>query len=419
MNPSIRIPMRAVTSRLHPRGPLLHRNHVLQHQCSAYPSSHIKPPSFSSRASPPKRSYLLPLTLLITVSLAGTATYLLLPPSRPNTLNERTFVPYTITNRDAISPTSFILTVTPHTPNPSPSYLDASARWRYPLWSVEFKQPEVQISRHYTPLPPLTDDDGALRFYVRTVGDGEMSNYLWRRRVGEEVHLRGPHVGFDLLQMLGRRGRVVFLAGGTGVVPGMQAAKAALDADELARVDLLWAVRKREEIQAEMPPREQSWRFWRADKPSTELDVKMEGPSAITQRLNAMKALYGSRLNVQIVVDEEGSRIDEADVSKSLLAAPGTSLPSSSGCRFHDQRLLENASEFAAAEGPPCACGPSDAGAGKNILVVSGPEGFVARYAGPKVWLGGQQTQGAVGGLVGRLLRRHPEVAREWLVLKL
>ncbi|KAF5021508.1 hypothetical protein F66182_6451 [Fusarium sp. NRRL 66182] len=355
--------------------------------------------------------------------LIGGVYYLATPPSRPNTLNDITFVPYAITDREAISPTSFVITAVPHTPNPSPPYLNPlDGRWKNPLWSVEFKQPEVQISRHYTPLPPLASEDpadGTLQFYIRTVGDGEMSNYLGRRRVGQDVFLRGPHVGFELAERLGEHSRLVFLAGGTGVVPGMQAAKAVLEADQDSSVDLLWAVRKREEVQSSAPPPRSSWKFWQDKKPTT-LGLETANPSPVTKRLQDLKTAYGERLRIQVVVDEEGTRFQEKDIARAIAASPGTPASFSAGCRFHDQTMHVHVSEFALPEGPGCVCKPSEGTTpGKNLLIVSGPDGFIEHYAGPKIWLGGQQTQGPIAGVAGRLQRQNSALARDWLVLKM
>ncbi|KAI1067456.1 hypothetical protein LB506_004294 [Fusarium annulatum] len=349
--------------------------------------------------------------------------YLITPPSRPNTLNEITFVPYGITTREAISPTSFVITAVPRTPNPSLPYLTPSDnRWSYPLWSVEFKQPEVQISRHYTPLPPLSTEDptdGSLRFYIRTVGDGEMSNYLGRRQVGEDVFLRGPHVGFELAERLGEHSRLVFLAGGTGVVPGIQAAKAVLEASEESSVDLLWAVRKREEVQKSAPPRQSSWKFWQEKKP-TPLGTEVENPSPVTKRLQDLKMTYGDRLRIQVIVDEEGTRFQDKDIRDAIAASPGTVASFNAGCRFHDQSMHVYASEFALSDGPGCVCKSSEGTTpGKNLFIVSGPDGFIEHYAGPKIWLGGQQTQGPISGVAGYLQKQNPLLARDWLVLKM
>ncbi|KAH7318342.1 Sucrase/ferredoxin-like-domain-containing protein [Stachybotrys elegans] len=380
--------------------------------------------SSTRRAPAPLQSKALP-TFVLAVCLLGVAGFYLAQPSSPQkTLNTKTFIPYTITARDAISPTSFVFTVSPEHPDAQPPYLlPESGTWRWPLWSVEFKQPEVQIARHYTPLPPReaagAADGGALRFYVRAVGDGEMSNYLSRLGVGRQVWLRGPHPGFDILKRLGVRREVVFLAGGTGVVPGIQAANAVLAANEDAKVTLLWAVRKREEMQsAKPPPPSRSW--WASPAP-TELQADVQQPSPVAQQLCELKEKYADRLSVYVAVSEEGVRFDEKAISKALVGSsprtkPDAASSSFTACQFHTQKTHEHASEFEQ-PGGICPCPPSNAG--KNLFVVCGPEGFISHYAGEKVWLGGRETQGPVGGMAARLQRQYPSLARDWLVLKL
>lgn len=355
----------------------------------------------------------------------------------------------------------------------------SGSRWRYPLWSVEFKQPQVQISRHYTPLPPLdpaTDGEegqqqnekGELRFYIRAPGGGgageagaggEMTRYLLRLREGDRVELRGPHVGFDVLARLGgsdnSRGgmakgsgrRLVFLAGGTGIAPGLQAAQAALRETENTSVSLLWAVRGREEIQARsrlVPPQRRWWQFWSSGGNATPSELplgSLEDPSPVARQLGDMKRRYGDRLTVHVAVDEEGTRFDLPSIQRAINAAPSSPSPPSSSsssttagmrpdtfsptskdtsCALHEQEPHGRVSEFEAGDAPPCSC-PAHRGPppGRNLLVVSGPDGFVSHYAGPKVWLGGRQTQGAVGGVLGEIRAGNPQLAREWLVLKL
>ncbi|KAG5980936.1 hypothetical protein E4U55_003470 [Claviceps digitariae] len=400
-----------------------------------------------------KQARLLP-SVAIALAILGTATYLAGSSSRkPSTLNETTFVPYTITARDAISSSSVLLTISPHhrheppPPSPPPSsplpYLaPRSLRWKYPLWSVEFKQPEVQIARHYTPLPPQHDEDprdGTLRFYLRAVGGGEMSNYLHRLRVGHEVYLRGPHPGFDVLGRLGACSNVVFLAGGTGVVPGMQVASAVLDSNDSTQVNLLWAVRKREEVQsvsqATQPQQQQQqpwWKVWTtsstrpAAAPLTEITTELENPSAIARELVRLKSRFGHRLRIRLAVDEEHTQFTAKDVQTVLRGCQDKKQSDShavvveGGCPLHDQLLHAQLSEFEDPR-PMCHCDAGSDGLlpGKNLLMVSGPDGFIAHYAGEKIWRRGTLTQGPVEGLAGQLQRRDPSLAKNWLVLKL
>jgi ferredoxin-NADP reductase len=80
------------------------------------------------------------------------------------------------------------------------------------LWSVEVKQPEIQVVRRYTPLPMYymqgldgksllrllggkEEDEGRMVLLVKKYNDGEVSRWLHRMPVGSIVELRGPFVG--------------------------------------------------------------------------------------------------------------------------------------------------------------------------------------------------------------------------------
>jgi hypothetical protein len=248
-----------------------------------------------------------------------------------------------------------------------------------------------------------------------------MSNYLGRLGVGQDVWLRGPHTGFDLLGRLGDKKNIVFLAGGTGVVPGLQAARAVLDQDEQANVTLLWSIRKREELDATESAAKPWWNFWSANVPE-EIVSPLAAPSPVGRQLEEMKAKYKNRLRVQVAVSQDRVRFGAGDVQKALMPSSKAVQPvatvSSSGCQLHDQKMHEKASEFETS-GTSCVCPSSEVRPGKNVLVVCGPDGFVSHYAGPKVWDGGRETQGPLGGVAAQLLKQYPQLASEWLVLKL
>ncbi|TQV91028.1 cytochrome c mitochondrial import factor [Cordyceps javanica] len=370
-----------------------------------------RPNRYQGATKSPLEARTINPALAVVLLIGGGATYYLATPSsQDQVLNQDTFVPYTITSREAISASSFIFTVAPQHPNPAPSYLAAEpgdpAAWRYPLWSVEFKQPEVQIARNYTPLPPVEGEqplrDGTLRFYVRSIPGGEMSTYLGRLGVGREVWLRGTHPGFDVATRLGSQRNVVFLAGGTGIAPAMQVAKAVLDGHADARFTLLWAIRSREELQQApdvfgRPASASWWDVFRSSNPRpqpSEVDHPIAAASPLGRELEAMKARYGDRLRVHVGVDDESSQFRESHIwtsIQSLRAAP--TLPSAPDCQSHNQKFHAPASEFEPAGARPCTCRPDNRG--KNLFMVSGPEGFISHYAGPKVWLGGVETQGA------------------------
>ncbi|GAP90774.1 putative fmi1 protein [Rosellinia necatrix] len=260
---------------------------------------------------------------LLFVASAGTAYLYRRQSTSPDgdVINASTFTAFTITDREQVSPSAFIITLRPSAwvdppelesrrvgqHDVLPGFPSARIReaWRHGLWSVEIKQPQLQIARHYTPLPPLSTSahspsirsenppgDGGgnadeaqamasensgqqgddeqdwqedLRILIRRLDGGEMSNYLSRQRVGDTIWLRGPHLGFDIPRRLGAGGDpdgngeadgighqrgVVFLAGGTGIAPALQIAHKLLQDNApndngrvQSRISILWANR--------------------------------------------------------------------------------------------------------------------------------------------------------------------------------
>ncbi|KAK3327889.1 hypothetical protein B0T19DRAFT_423070 [Cercophora scortea] len=360
-------------------------------------------------------------------------------------LNPTTFVPFTITAREQVSPTSFILTVRPLHARDAPFFFlpDLHANkpiltraWEHGLWSVEIKQPQLQVARDYTPLPPLHNEaqndleTGVLRFLVRKLDGGEVSTYLSRLSVGDKIELRGPHLGFDLRARVGESEKdVVFLAGGTGIAPALQAARVLLGdgndgTGKRSRVSILWANRHRADC---------------------------EGPGGIISLLAEERQRHGDRLRYACTVDEEGTFINTGAIVKQT--GMSSSLPSSSPgrwswvpfsgnktppppstasdllpataagedtCAYHSaKRLITMPARDTPGE-KGCTCAEQQQQHwGKNLLMVSGPDGFIATFAGAKVWGAGEELQGPVGGVVGTLRKQNPRFWADWLVLKL
>ncbi|KAL8371834.1 hypothetical protein RB595_001569 [Gaeumannomyces hyphopodioides] len=374
-------------------------------------------------------------------------------------LNAATFVPFTLVSREAVTADTFVLTLRPRhrtlgarssaasrfharrldwLSDWSPWVWLTGARehsneavyaraWAHGLWAVEVKQPQLQIVREYTPLPPPHSEEegedgpweasrrsGDLRLLVRAVDGGEVSSYLARLRLGAVVELRGPHLGLDVRRRLGDGGggrgkeqrRVVFLAGGTGISPALQVAHALLDGDTTATADgddggkpsvsILWANRQRGNLAPSSP---------------------------VVRQLDHMARRHGGRFSLQTFVDEEKSFIDEKLVGAAVLPAKGTAAaaaPADSACPYHSEALLQRtATDPPADEGGVCRCEPPSAGAGKDLIFVSGPDGLVKKFAGEKVWRDKLELQGPVGGLLGDLKKKNAEKLRNWLVLKL
>ena len=127
----------------------------------------------------------------------------------------------------------------------------------------------------------------------------------------------------------------------------------------------------------------------------------------------AFKATYGPRLTVKVAVDEISTSFSSKDV-ESALTSPSNSSSIASNCQLHDQKLQKLACE------PEewlkeCSC----EGAGKQVLMISGPEGFISKYAGTKQWSDGRERQGDVSGVIGSVMNANPGMATSWLILKL
>jgi hypothetical protein len=167
--------------------------------------------------------------------------------------------------------------------------------------------------------------------------------------------------------------------------------------------------------------------------------------------LEDLRRRYGERFKYSCTVDEEGSFIDATTITGSVgietpapppkrwtfgFWARGTNhestappLPTvsvnSDGCTYHGASKLVTSDDRDAPVGTDseqCQCHDGDGNlvaGGKNLLMVSGPDGFIAHYTGAKVWAGGKELQGPVKGVIGDLKRRYPSLAQDWLVLKM
>lgn len=392
-------------------------------------------------------------------------------------LNSESFVPFNVTSRTQVSPTSFILEVKPNSgvgkdrsllsktlygllfpfnnfwkPINTNATIIKEA-WDYGLWSVEIKQPQLQVARDYTPLPaPSSDQEqtdiehGNLRFLIREMDGGEVSRYLSRLPVGDKVELRGPHMGFNVQKRLSSGDRVVFLAGGTGIAPALQTVRAlGKERPDRKRPDItiLWANRHRAGCPGLGGPG------------PTPVPRVQPGSNAMVELLEQTREWYGDKLQYACTVDEEGSRITSAHV---LEAADYFSRCKTTGwfgmaksadgkcpdpvfvdtreCFYHGDTSTSAETDVPGRRGlqslhnddaPSCRCRDADGRpvvGGRNLLMISGPEGFITTYAGSKVWgtvghLAGKELQGPVGGMAGMLKTAFPRFWADWQVLKL
>lgn len=237
---------------------------------------------------------------------------------------------------------------------------------------MEFKQPELQIARSYTPLPPREGDQnfGDLRFLIRLEHKGEVSGYLHRLRMGGEVEIRGPKVEFELPQEVTD---VVFLAGGTGIAPALQVVHTLLKRREgkKPKIRILWANRRREDCVGGYTD-------------MVNVGTRKDADAGyIVQELEKLQDRYPYNLQVDYVVDEEGNLLDQKRI------AP----------------LISTSSEVK--------YGPVTTRIDSRLLFVSGPEGFVGYLAGAKKWERGKEAQGELGGVLRRM------GIRNWKIWKL
>ncbi|KAE9374359.1 ferredoxin reductase-like protein [Stipitochalara longipes BDJ] len=267
------------------------------------------------------------------------------------------FSPFTVVKREVVSPTSVILTVRRYANGTEDLYKDM---WDRGIWSVEVKQPELQISRSYTPLPPIKPIDySELRFLIRKEHKGEVSGYLHRLGLSSQIELRGPHSGFDIPEDVAE---VVFLAGGTGIAPALQAAYTTLERRNTeARVRIVWSNRWRDDCQG-------GGQLNRMDHQQLGL---------VVQELETLQNKHPGRLSVDYLVDQEN--------------------------KFLNQKMITQLTQIS---------GRSNL-QGPKLLLISGPEGFVNHFAGPKRWEGGKEGQGVVAGVIGNM-KLH-----DWTIWKL
>lgn len=283
------------------------------------------------------------------------------------------FTPFSIVSKEDVSPTSFIVTLRPRSlvDNPKLAKSDPYEKeWGTGPWSVEFKQPQLQIARSYTPLPPRENDTtGDLRFLIRREANGEMSRYLARLAVGEQVELRGPHSELELPNEVTD---VVFLAGGTGIAPALQVAHTLLQvrkpSENLPNIHIIWANRRREDC------------IGGADLHGAANTDRSEG--TIVQELREFQERYPDNVRVDYLVDEEGKFLDQKTISRVTKREP----------EVKHQAVSTTI--------------------GSKLMFVSGPEGFVNFLAGPKKYWDGKEVQGELGGLIGKM------GIRDWKVWK-
>jgi cytochrome-b5 reductase len=338
-----------------------------------------------------------------------------------NPLDPTEFHTFTIIAKERVSSNTAIFTLDPSKKGSGEGY---DIFWRRGLWSVEFKQPDLQIARAYTPLPPLEpsrpriketwleyiyglkeyfDSDekshenssaqgSRLRFFIRTIEGGEVSNYIDALPISSKLSLRGPNPEFDVPDDVES---VVFLAGGTGIAPALQMAHTLLirtqDGGGLESVKptihILWASRRREDCLG-------GENITNRTSQSTG-GFKDAKKGLIVDQLEILQALFPGRLNVEYYVDEEGTYIKRESIVKAVRDASPSGSGSETALRIDISATSRN----------------------KNHLIISGPDGFNAWLGGPKKMRRGRESEEHIGGEVGQLMQAG--MLEGWSVRKL
>ncbi|KAI9709069.1 MAG: mitochondrial Homoaconitase [Bogoriella megaspora] len=305
---------------------------------------------------------------------------------KPTVLDPHAFRKFELFKKEQISSTSSIFHLRPTQGSFDAKYLEEL--WNRGIWSVEVKQPQLQIVRAYTPLPPSLDMDkgqeldtsNEIRLLIRREENGEVSGFLHRLPVGSTVEVRRANVEYELPP---GTTEVLFLAGGTGIAPALQLAYATLRRPE-SRIRILWANRRREDcIGGVSEPFETtrlgSWpwlfRFQNRTLSDHQGRVAQQGEmNAIVKQLYNYQKLskdnHGQLIDIECFVDEEKSFINTQRVIGHL--------QSSSSNEGRNEQL-------------------------QRRILVSGPDGFVEHWSGKKPFEGAPDTQGRLGGVLSQL----------------
>ncbi|KAJ5204024.1 Riboflavin synthase-like beta-barrel [Penicillium cinerascens] len=325
---------------------------------------------------------------LVSAAAAGAGAYIRSQGPHSGTLNPDTFTKYSLVSREPVSATSSLFTLRPRYPSDS-NYDVYEDAWRTGVWSVMFKQPQLQIGRDYTPLPTTAatslsvdeENEGYLRFFIRKDPFGEVSRYLHRLNIGADIEMRGPQIECAIPQ---ETNDVLFIAGGTGIAPALQAGYSLLSrttSEHRPRIHILWASRLREDCiggvsDTPKAPLHRSWFsgwFSSSDSASSSTQAvpavsPKQATSLIVKELEALKSQYPGQITVDYYLDEQNRFIGKQDISK----------------------FIESTR-------------PSDGSRKSKLIMVSGPAGFISYMAGPKLWAQGRELQGPLMGVIKEL----------------
>ena len=326
-------------------------------------------------------------------------------PHRSLILNPRFFTPFIFEKRDKVSSTSCILNLKSVPAGQNADNINEA--WQTGVWSVLVMQPELQIARAYTPLPPRDGDEPEqLRLFVRQEPNGEVSTFLSTIYRGTLVHCRGPHIEYEIPKDVDE---ILFIAGGTGIAPALQVAHTLFNyrtasPDKSPKLRILWANRRREDsyqgpisnssqhvpekadstlrsistawFGKPAPKPEETPATKPADPPVSDAAAPSQPQTLLVEELEALKTRHPGQIDIHYFVDEENSYVTE-DILRRYLSS---NEEQSSDHSADDQQARK-----------------------KRIILISGPDGFVNYYAGPKYWRNGAEIQGPVEGVLKKI----------------
>lgn len=312
---------------------------------------------------------------------------------------EREWLTFTLQSRQPISPTVSIFTLKAERPAILPAFFDKF--FMGAVWAVDIAQPQLQIRREYTPLPPALDpetgktlvknDVAELQLLIRKEPGGEVSSYVHGLSDGAEVQISRPQPQIGLWPVGEDREAktLVMIVGGTGITAALQAIHATLEtrrfkqketgAESRPFLHIMWANRRREDCLGGIsdnpvaPMAKSSWWNLGGLLGGSQVVRTAEtepGVSPLVDEINRLKAIHGERLKVDYFVDEEGTFVTADAVEKVLASKPD----------------------------------------GKAFIAVSGPEGFMTNLAGEKRMQKNQITERPSVGMLASLRRQDWEL---------
>lgn len=421
------------------------------------PSPPVNDPGPRSPArSPSRRRFFRLLTvalfLAVPIQLYFFPLNLFERPDAPDFLHPTVFRPFVLVSRepaariaDGASCDSAVFTFKPVAPVMRHAMGDEVGKrkkwqdnWEKGVWSVQVKQPDVMVARSYTPLPPVAEwiekgeqdtVEEVLKFYVKREPAGEVSRWLFSLPVGSEVGLRGPawewvypeeaerrkrqaqhqpeklseaqehttqsNASQDPVQVAERDKRIVFLAGGTGIAPAMQvaahyiagaaaaAAQRKKQATSSTTVFILWAVRSPADI-------------------APQLSADFSKLQQLADSYSSVPSPKSTGFSISYHADSQGNVIRPVDIASAVLPGLLTSQPVLS-LRWLPKLwgMLSQSQDTPALVNTESPESPSTTAEDKYLLV-SGPDGFIAYFAGAKPVDG---SQGKLGGMFREVVK--------------